>query len=741
MKINHRQKTKIVATVGPASSSYENLLALARAGVNVFRLNFSHGSHHDHQQVIDHISYINEKYHLYLSILADLQGPKLRVGKIENNEMPLAQGDILTFVNEKCIGNKERIYMSYNQFSTDVKPGEKVLVDDGKVVLEVVETNKKDTVKLKVLHGSVLSSNKGVNLPDTNVSLPALTEKDLEDLDFILTQPIHWIALSFVRSSKDLKDLRERIDAKGHPAKIIAKIEKPEAIEKIDKIIKHANAIMVARGDLGIETPMERLPLIQKMIIKKCIQRARPVIVATQMMDSMITNPSPTRAEITDVANAVLDGADAVMLSGETSVGLHPVRVVEAMSSIIEEAEKHYDVQSKRPMASDKSKTFLSDVICFSAARTAEEINAKAIVGMTSSGYTAFKVSSYRPNCEIFMFSDRPHMLSTMNLIWGVRCFYYDRFTTTDETIEDVVEILQKSDVIKLGDIITMTTNPLDILRQYWGYPAFRPLQAEIIQSVLDNNDTLALLPTGGGKSLCFQVPALCREGICIVVSPLIALMKDQVYHLRARGIAAEAIYSGMHYKDIDRILDNAVYGQLKFLYLSPERLTTDLARERIKRMKVNLLAVDEAHCISQWGYDFRPSYLQIAELREFLPQVPILALTATATKTVVIDIQEKLLFRKNNVLQKSFARPNLTYLVLNEETKETKLIDILKKVPGTSVVYARNRRKTKELALILQKEGISADFYHAGLSNEERSEKQNGWTSGKIRVIVSTNA
>lgn len=455
---SEQKKTKIVATVGPACSSYDVLLELVRAGVNVFRLNFSHGSHEDHQQVINHITQINDKYSLHVSILADLQGPKLRVGKIENNELELNEGDVITFVNEECIGTIEKIYMSYEQFAEDVEVGERVLVDDGKLVFEVIETNKKDTVKLKTLFGGKLSSNKGVNLPNTKISLPCLTEKDIRDLDYILTQPVNWIALSFVRSPKDLKDLKDRINARNHPAKIIAKIEKPEAVEKIDKIIKQANGIMVARGDLGIEMPMEKLPVTQKMIIQKCLQRARPVIVATQMMDSMITNPSPTRAEVSDVANAVLDGADAVMLSGETSVGRHPVIVVEAMTRIIEEAEQNYELAARqRPVPSTNSRTFLSDVVCFNAARTAEDLQARTIVGMTSSGYTAFKVSSYRPKSEIIIFSDRMHMLSTLNLVWGVRCYYYDRFTTTDETIQDVIDIMKNIHLVKTGDIVVNT--------------------------------------------------------------------------------------------------------------------------------------------------------------------------------------------------------------------------------------------------------------------------------------------
>ncbi len=461
MQIVDHQNTKIVATVGPASNSYNGLLELVKAGVDVFRLNFSHGTHEDHQEVINHITYINDKYGLHIGILADLQGPKLRVGKMANDGLEVREGDLLTFVNTECEGTMEKIYMSYDQFAADVSVGERVLVDDGKLVFEVVETNEKDTVKLKTLFGGVLKSNKGVNLPNTKISLPSLTEKDLRDLKFILTQPVNWIALSFVRSAKDIKDLQARIDQAGHPAKVIAKIEKPEAVAKIDKIIKYSNGIMVARGDLGIEVPMERLPGIQKEIIRKCIQRARPVIVATQMMDSMITNPSPTRAEISDVANAVMDGADAVMLSGETSIGRHPVLVVEAMNKIIDEAENHLGIAGPpyRPIPSAKSRTFLSDAVCFNAARVAEEVGAKAILGMTSSGYTAFKVSSYRPKANIFIFSDQMSMLATLNLVWGVRTFYYDRFTSTDETIFDVTEILKNAGKIQPGDTVVNTAS------------------------------------------------------------------------------------------------------------------------------------------------------------------------------------------------------------------------------------------------------------------------------------------
>lgn len=459
LRIEDLQKTKIVATVGPASSSRETLLELVRAGVDVFRLNFSHGSHADHQEVLKNIHYINKTYGLHIGILADLQGPKLRVGDIENNALKLKKNDIITFVNKPCVGTKEKIYMSYKTLAKDVTVGERVLIDDGKLVLKVHSTDGKSVVKLKVLHGGILSSKKGVNLPETKINLPALTKKDLTDLSFILKQEVHWIALSFVRKAEDVIALRKKIDRAKHKAKIIAKIEKPEAVENIKSIITATDAVMVARGDLGVEVPMERLPNIQKDIIKKCIQKAKPVIVATQMMESMISNPSPTRAEITDVANAVLDGTDAVMLSGETSVGKHPVKVVQAMNKIILEAEYNYERKDKVPKPQTKSPTFYSDKICLTAAKVAEDIGARAIIGLTVSGYTAFKVSSFRPNTNIFIFSSVKPILNAMNLIRGVRCFYYNKFTTTDQTIEDLITILKDRKLLKRKDIVINTAS------------------------------------------------------------------------------------------------------------------------------------------------------------------------------------------------------------------------------------------------------------------------------------------
>lgn len=452
------QSTKIVATVGPASSSFENLLALAKAGVAIFRLNFSHGSHDEHKSVIDHIIRINHEHKMHIGILCDLQGPKIRIGDVENNEAWLENGAEIIFTNQKMVGTKDKVYITYENFPREVKPGEKILLDDGKLVMQVITTDRQREVKLKILHGGKLSSKKGVNLPDSQLSIPSITDKDHADLKFILTQPVDWIALSFVRKADDIRELQDIIDEAKHPAKTIAKIEKPEAIRNIRSIVKQSNAIMIARGDLGVEMAMERLPILQKEIIKLCIERSRPVIVATQLMDSMITNPSPTRAEITDVANAVLDGTDAVMLSAETSVGEHPVLVVEAMQRIIAEAEQHYSpiVHSAKP--SPKSRTFWSDTICYHAARMAQETDAKAIVGLTTSGFTAFKISSYRPiNTKIFIFSDQRNVLNALNLVWGVQTFYYDKFTSTDETVYDVVNILLAEGKVKQGDIVINT--------------------------------------------------------------------------------------------------------------------------------------------------------------------------------------------------------------------------------------------------------------------------------------------
>jgi len=454
---NHR--TKIVATVGPACDTYDKLLALVRAGVNVFRLNFSHGSHEDKGKIIEHIRNINKKEPYNIAILGDLQGPKLRVGEIENGEIEVIEGDILTFTNEKVIGNKEKIYVSYPNFHSDVKIGNIILIDDGKLEVRVLSIEKNNDVKVVVTLGGVLSSKKGINLPDTKITLPALTDKDLEDLDFIIEQKLDWVALSFVRNVKDLIILRNKLEEKKSKTKIIAKIEKPEAVENIRDIIVESDGIMVARGDLGVELPIEKVPLIQKQIIKKCLHRAKPVIVATQMMESMIERTKPNRSEITDVANAVLEGADAVMLSGETATGAHPVLVVETMVKIIEEVEKtdyHYSLEDELA-PQPHSPSFLSDAICYNACKLAKDVESQALIGMTQSGYTAFMLSSYRPKAPLYIFTKERTLVNQLSLSWGVRAFFYDEEESLDDIIFDQIEILKERGFLKSGDVAVST--------------------------------------------------------------------------------------------------------------------------------------------------------------------------------------------------------------------------------------------------------------------------------------------
>lgn len=449
------RKTKIVATIGPATSSKEMLAKIIEAGVNVCRVNFSHGSYQDHEEVINNIRAINKEKGTFTAILADLQGPKIRIGKIEGNSTTIKNGDKFVLTSTECVGNNEKAYISYQNFPNDVKAGEKILLDDGKLQLEVISTNKKDEVVTKVIHGGTLSSNKGVNLPNTKVSLPSLTEKDLEDLQFALKMNIAWIGLSFVRNARDIIELKHLITKAKSNAKIVAKIEKPEAIEEIDDIIKETDAIMVARGDLGVEIPFHKVPLIQKMIVKKCMRAAKPVIIATQMMESMIENITPTRAEVNDVANAVLDGADAVMLSAETSVGKHPVAVINAMANIIENVETsdslyHYEY----PPEEGNEERYITDSICFNSCRLAQRVGASAIVTMTFSGYTGFKISSFRPKAGIFIFTGNKDILNMLSLVWGVKVIYYDKFVSTDHTIADIKYILKKEKRVKAKDLI-----------------------------------------------------------------------------------------------------------------------------------------------------------------------------------------------------------------------------------------------------------------------------------------------
>jgi pyruvate kinase len=449
------KKTKIVATLGPASSSKEVIEKMMHAGVNVFRINFSHADHEDVAERINIIRSLSEKHQTYTSILADLQGPKLRVGVIEEGAI-VEPGDTVEFITtEPFVGNAKQAYMTYQRFPKDVTAGEKILLDDGKLIFEVVSTDKKEKVTTKVLQGGPFKSKKGVNLPNTNISLPALTEKDVEDAIFAIKQQVDWIALSFVRNSDDLIGLQKLIEEHSdHKIPIISKIEKPEALENIDKIIAYSDGLMVARGDLGVEVPAAEVPLIQKQLVNKAKQARIPVIIATQMMETMIDSLTATRAEVNDVANSVMDGADAVMLSGETSVGKYPVQVIETMTSILKSVENSDLIQVPQSPPSIRTKRFITKSICYHAAFIANEIDAAAICTLTNSGYTAFQISAWRPKAHVLVFTSNKMILSQLNLLWGVKAFYYDKFESTDKTVEQVNAIALENGWVKKGEML-----------------------------------------------------------------------------------------------------------------------------------------------------------------------------------------------------------------------------------------------------------------------------------------------
>ncbi len=456
------KRTKIVATLGPASSSVEVIKEMYDKGLNVCRLNFSHGDHGVHEENIKRVQQVNNEINSNIAILADLQGPKLRVGAMENEGCEIKNGDKITFTNKECLGTAKKVFMTYQNFARDVKPGELILIDDGKLAVKVESSNGLDEVIAVVEHGGVLKSKKGVNLPNTKISLPSLTKKDKEDLDYILTQDIEWVALSFVRSAQDIIELREVIKESGKNLKIIAKIEKPEAIDDIDAIVNESDAIMVARGDLGIEVPYQDVPLLQKMMVKKCLKASKPIIVATQMMESMIDGITPSRAEVNDVANAVMDGADAVMLSGETSVGKHPGLVIETMTNIVKKVEEYDDIYNHDYLPIYREERFISDNICVSAVSLAERVNAKAIITMTASGYTARKISSQRPRAFTYVYTSNKAILNMLNLVWGVQAFYYDNSTSTDKNIDDIKNSLIDKGVVKEGDFfINIASMPI----------------------------------------------------------------------------------------------------------------------------------------------------------------------------------------------------------------------------------------------------------------------------------------
>lgn len=452
-------KTKIIATIGPACSSEKILEKMIKGGVDLFRINFSHGNYEDVKDIILFIRKLNKKLKTNIGILADLQGPKIRIGKVKNNSIQLKAGKEISFTTNECMGDESMLHINYKYFPSDVSIGDSILINDGKFLLKVLKTNKKDKVVAKIIQGGMLSSNKGVNLPNTKISLPCLTEKDLKDLDFALENNVEWIGLSFVRSVTDVVDLKKTIKDKKKHARVIAKIEKPEALNEIDNIIDLADGIMVARGDLGVELPMEQVPMIQKMLVEKCISASRPVIIATQMMESMIENFTPTRAEVNDVANAVMDGTDAVMLSAETSVGKYPVEVIDCMQKIIARVEQEGKIYYREHFPVLQTQTFISDSICYNACVMARHAKVAAIITMTNSGYTAFKISSHRPSANIFVFTDNYTLLTTVSLIWGVRGFYYDRYESTDKTMEDLKYFLKKGGFVKTDDLVINTAS------------------------------------------------------------------------------------------------------------------------------------------------------------------------------------------------------------------------------------------------------------------------------------------
>ena len=452
-------QTKIIATLGPASSTKAIIHSMMNEGVDVFRLNFSHSTQAEHLKLIHIIHDLNLEFETHVSILADLQGPKLRVGTIENNLLILKNDDIITFVTEKCMGTKEHIYISYQEFPQDVNVGETMLIDDGKIKLEVTETNQKNRVKAKVIYGGPLSSNKGLNLPDTHVSLPCLTKEDISNAIFALEHDVDWIGLSFVRKAADVLELKELIKSKKSQTRVIAKIEKPEAMLEIDKIIEFSDGIMVARGDLGVEIPFDEVPLIQKSIVEKCIRQSKPVIIATQMMESMITNFRPTRAEANDVANAVLDGADALMLSGETSVGNYPVETINSMQRIINYTENHttrINPFERHHVPVESSPTFLADSICYNASKLAEQVGAKAIILFTHSGYTAIKISSYRPKANIYAFTNNKKLLQQLSLVWGKKPYHLNTYNQLNTVVIKSVEILKAEKLLADGDCVVL---------------------------------------------------------------------------------------------------------------------------------------------------------------------------------------------------------------------------------------------------------------------------------------------
>ena len=452
-------KTKILATVGPASDTPDRLLALIREGVNAFRLNFSHGAYSEHQKVIDHVRNLNKEHGLNTCLVQDLQGPKIRLGDVKNGAIEIKEGQRIKLVCDGSLTVEGRLSTIYENLARDVKPGDAILLDDGKLEIRVISTDHDMEVEAEVIYGGTVKPRKGINLPDSKVSAPSMTKKDIEDLHFGLDNDVEWVALSFVRRAEDIHEIKQIIEERGKGTRVIAKIEKPEAIENIDEIIEVTDAIMVARGDLGVEVGMEKVPMIQKMLVEKCNRAGKPVIVATQMMESMITNPRPTRAETNDVANAVIDGADTVMLSAETAVGAYPIETIRSMSLTIRTVEASANIFNKAYVQNPQSGTFYSDSLVANACSLARDTHARAVIGMTKSGYTAFQLAKYRPKADIFIFTENHTLLNTLNLVWGVRGFYYNKFESTDATINDIKQTLLDEGYLQKGDVFINTAS------------------------------------------------------------------------------------------------------------------------------------------------------------------------------------------------------------------------------------------------------------------------------------------
>ncbi len=463
MKNNSYSRTKIVATIGPASMDREILKQMILAGVDVCRINSSHGEYAVMEQIIKTVRSINEELKKKIAILVDLQGPKIRIGDLDGGGFMIEEGSELILSSQVQGRTRELVYIKYPQFDKDVRVGDKVLVDDGKIELQVTSIHPDGRVVTKVLHGGMLSSRKGVNLPNTPISLPSLTEKDRNDLEFALSQNVEWIGLSFVRRAEDVTELKDIIRSRNSLSKVIAKIEKPEAVQNIEAIIAETDGVMVARGDLGVEMPMQEVPVIQKEIVRLCNAAAKPVIIATQMMESMLTNYRPTRAEANDVGNAVFDSADALMLSGETSVGMYPIETVRAMQQIICEVEKQESIYFRENAPEKGSRGYLPESICYTSCTLARQVEAKAIIAMTHSGNSAFQIASHRPKASIYIFTDNLPLLNTLNLLWGVRVFFYDKYESTDDTIRDVKHFLKEHNYVSEGDyVIHVASTPLN---------------------------------------------------------------------------------------------------------------------------------------------------------------------------------------------------------------------------------------------------------------------------------------